>query len=251
MSDSNNEPPFFIGWEEKPAAPISAFLKKTTVKLFILGILVAGLVAGLQKTITSAWFDFGNIQEFSGVLINGPAPMLVVDNPVEGEKIIYLVSPLKYGFPFEVAEAFHLKQVTLKGTFLADDLDAMIEVVADSVSSAESSITHSLPEAALGKATLRGEIVDSKCHLGLMNPGRFKAHRACAIQCLSGGIPPILVAEAQDGQLAHYLLVSMDGSAINDKVLDYVAEPVEVTGSLKTIGDHQILYIDPSTITRL
>jgi hypothetical protein len=84
-----------------------------------------------------------------------------------------------------------------------------------------------------------------------MNPGRFKPHRACAIQCLTGGIPPILVAQNPQGQLAHYLVVSTDGSPIHDSVLDFVAEPVEVTGTLTSVGDRNVLYIDPATINRL
>ena len=40
----------------------------------------------------------------------------------------------------------------------------------------------------LGAVTLTGEIVDSKCFLGVMNPGNLKPHKACAIRCISGGI---------------------------------------------------------------
>ncbi|MCZ6673929.1 MAG: hypothetical protein O7C75_13435 [Verrucomicrobia bacterium] len=251
MSDPNNEEPFFIGWEEKPAAPVSAFNKKVSVALVVIAIVVAGIVAAAQRTISTAWFDFGNVQEFTGVLIKSPTPMLITDNEVEGEKIFYLVARNKYGFPEAVAEKHHLQQIKLMGTFLGDELEAMIEVVDGSVSAMGKTDTMPLPESEIGTATVRGEIVDSKCHLGLMNPGRFKPHRACAIQCLMGGIPPILVAQTPQGQLAHYLLVSTDGSAINDAVLDYVAEPVEVTGTLKRVGDRGVLYIDPATINRL
>jgi hypothetical protein len=69
-----------------------------------LGIIIAGIVTGLQRTITTARFDFGNVQEFTGILIKSPAPILVSDQAVEGEKILYLVSPTKYGLPDDVAE---------------------------------------------------------------------------------------------------------------------------------------------------
>jgi hypothetical protein len=251
MSDQKNDEPFFIGWEEKPAEPISSFLKKTTLRLIVLGVVIAGIVTALQMTISTARFDFGNVQEFTGILIKNPAPMLVADQEVEGEKIFYLVSPLKYGFPDEVAEKHHLQHVKLRGTFLGDDLEAMIEVAEGSVSSMGEPILSPVAKSGFGQVTIQGEIVDSKCHLGLMNPGRFKPHRACAIQCLSGGIPPILVAQSPQGQIAHYLLVNTEGSAINEAVLDFVAEPVEVTGTLKSVGDRNVLYIDPSTINRL
>ncbi len=251
MSDQKNDSPFFIGWEAKTPKPIGAFLKKTALLLLVSSLVVAGIVTVLQSTVSTGRFDFGNVQEFTGVLIKSPVPMLVADKEVEGEKIFYLVGPMKYGFPTDVAEKHHLQQVTLKGTFIGDAQEAMIEVVDGSVASAGQAGANPLQVSDLGEVTLAGEIVDSKCHLGVMNPGRLKPHRACAINCLSGGIPPILVAQTADGQIAHYLLVGKDGSAIHDDVLEYVAEPVELTGALKVIGNRKALYFDPSTIKRL
>jgi hypothetical protein len=176
--------------------------------------------------------------------------LLLADEAFDGQRVFYLVAPLKNGFPTEVANTHHLQQVTLEGTFIGDDLEAMIEVVEGSVTSSGPA-DNAAPEAlSLGEVTLAGEIVDSKCHLGVMNPGRFKPHRACAIQCLAGGIPPILVAQTSAGKLAHYLLVGEDGSAINEAVLDYAAEPVEVSGTLKRMGQLKVLSIDPATIKR-
>ena len=51
----------------------------------------------------------------------------------------------------------------------------------------------------LGVATLRGEIVDSKCYLGAMKPGDQKTHKACATLCIRGGIPPVLVERLPGG----------------------------------------------------
>jgi hypothetical protein len=161
------------------------------------------------------------------------------------------VALFKHGFPAEVAAENHLKHVTLKGTFIGDGMEAMIEVVAGSVAPTGKASGSELAESAGTQVTLRGEIVDSKCYLGVMNPGQFKPHRACAIQCLSGGIPPILVVRTQGGELGHYLLVGSDGEAINEAVLEFAAEPVEVSGILKSVGDRSVLSIDPGTIKRL
>ena len=46
------------------------------------------------------------------------------------------------------------------------------------------------------RVMLRGEIVDSKCYLGVMNPGEGTVHRDCAARCLSGGLPPMLVVRS-------------------------------------------------------
>ena len=46
-------------------------------------------------------------------------------------------------------------------------------------------------------------------------------------------------------------MVGTDGSAINEAVLPFVAEPVEVSGVLKEIGGRKVLYVDTENITRL
>jgi hypothetical protein len=51
----------------------------------------------------------------------------------------------------------------------------------------------------LGAFTLVGEIVDSKCYLGIMNPGETNPHRECAALCIRGGIPPLIIAHDADG----------------------------------------------------
>ena len=49
----------------------------------------------------------------------------------------------------------------------------------------------------LDQRTLRGEIVDGKCWMGVMNPGEGQVHRDCADRCLRGGLPPMFVAGAE------------------------------------------------------
>ena len=99
--------------------------------------------------------------------------------------------------------------------------------------------------------TLEGEIVDSKCYLGTMKPARWKPHRACAINCIAGGVPPLFVVELADGTRTHYLLVDAENKPINDRVLNYVAEPVRITGEEWRLGDLRILAADPETLERL
>jgi hypothetical protein len=103
---------------------------------------------------------------------------------------------------------------------------------------------------ALGKLTLVGEIVDSKCFLGVMNPGQLTPHRACAIRCISGGIPPVLLVRQANGPPLYFLLVSHDGKPVNKQVLNLVAEPVEITGEVERQGELLILRADPVTYRR-
>ena len=84
-----------------------------------------------------------------------------------------------------------------------------------------------------------------------MKPGDGRTHRACAQFCIAGGIPPVLVSRDRAGVERRYVLTSRDGGPINDAVLPYVAEAVELDGRLETAGGLSLLRIDPSRIRRL
>jgi len=103
----------------------------------------------------------------------------------------------------------------------------------------------------LGQQTLIGEIVDSKCYFGVMNPGQLATHRACAIRCISGGIPPVLLVRRSNGAAFYFLLVSRDGKPVNKAVLDLVAESVEITGEVERQGELLVLRANPSTYRRV
>ena len=103
----------------------------------------------------------------------------------------------------------------------------------------------------LGTVTLVGEIVDAKCWLGVMKPGRGKPHRACAARCISGGIPPLLMVRKEDGGTLPVLLVGENGEPLNQAVLPYVAEPVEVTGRAERRGGRIVLYTAETSIRRV
>ena len=45
----------------------------------------------------------------------------------------------------------------------------------------------------------------------------------------------------------YLLLVGADGSPVNREVLEFVAEPVEISGAVVRAGDQLILYADPAT----
>ena len=95
--------------------------------------------------------------------------------------------------------------------------------------------------ATLGRMQLQGEIVDTKCYLGVMNPGNGKVHRDCAVRCISGGAPPALVVRDAAGETRMLLLTGADGRALNREVLPFVAEPLEISGELVRSGSNLIL----------
>ena len=83
-----------------------------------------------------------------------------------------------------------------------------------------------------------------------MFAGQLTPHRACAIRCISGGVPPVLLVRQKDGPAIYLLLVSADGKPVNKQVLNLVAEPVEITGQVERQGELSILRADPATYKR-
>jgi hypothetical protein len=247
--------PFFVGY-----LPVTEAIRRRMrgVALVLVGLLgvAAALVAAATGPFDRSVFEFDRVRDYRGALEAHPVPTLtVVDRDAHspfGVRRILLVAPGKHGAA-SIAEAFDGTAVTLRGKRIARDGREMIEVVEGTVSRA------SLPDAPLparaiedlGTWTFSGEIVDGKCFLGVMNPGRLDVHRACAIRCISGGIPPLLYARDATGREAQIVLVSSSGSPVNRDVLSVVAHPVSVTGRLERRDDLFYLYADPKEYRRL
>lgn len=131
----------------------------------------------------------------------------------------------------------------------------MVEVVPDSVAPAPGATAQPRTLTAdFGQAeriTLRGEIVDSKCFLGVMVPGAGKTHRECASLCLRGGIPPALFVRDRDGQSTLLLLETDRGEPITERAAELAGTHVEITGLRGQRGGWPTLQSDPATWTRL
>jgi hypothetical protein len=248
---------FYIGWEAKAAPGIGKVVSRTIIGLLILALLVAVVLAIPQHKIGVSVFEWGTVKNFSGVLKLQPYPHLLVPRPgvPDGQNhfsTYYLVAPFKFGLDREKLSALDGKTVSLRGTLIYRANQTMVEALPDSIKAAGQQMT-SLPDtetAGLGRQTLTGEIVDSKCFFGVMNPGQLLPHRACAIRCISGGIPPVLLVRQKNGPAIYLLLVSTDGKPVNQQVLDLVAEPVQITGEVERHGDLLILRADPATYRR-
>jgi hypothetical protein len=105
------------------------------------------------------------------------------------------------------------------------------------------------PETRSERVVLRGEIVDSKCFLGVMVPGAGNTHRDCASLCLRGGIPPALFVREADGSSSLVLLAGRAG--LGDRAAAVAGEPVQVSGTIERRGGWRVLRTDPGDWTRL
>ena len=94
------------------------------------------------------------------------------------------------------------------------------------------------------KQEIIGEIIDSKCYFGVMNPSLGKPHMSCAIRCVSGGIPAVLYSENQFGETDYHIVLGKNGEAINKQLLPYVADATCIKGKTATYFDWNIIYTD-------
>lgn len=243
----NEREDFYIGYAPNAPRRLRKLLRNVCLALLGLAALVALVLAFSLQKLPLSMFEFGRAQEFAGIIQAAPYPTLLVKNGTSLTQYL-LVAEGKHGM--EVAGVTG-QTVKLKGTRIYRDGLMMLEVVTGSLQLISTAATTPLPTQELGTFTLVGEIVDSKCYLGVMNPGHTKVHRECAVRCISGGIPPMLVAHDAEGNKIALQLVSSKGESVNQEVLDLVAEPVAITGQVWQAGEQLLFKADPKTYKRV
>lgn len=245
---------FYIGYLPKMSKNLAKIIKIFVILAFIFAIGLAVVLWIGQKPFAKSIFEFGTIKDFEGTIQARPIPFLLMEKDEKNNGLpvferILLVAEGKHGFDAKTLDG---QIVKLKGTLIYRDDLRMIEVVSDSIeiSSANKNPIAEQSES-LGRFTLKGEIVDSKCYLGVMNPGQSKPHRDCAVACLRGGIPPLFVVKDSGGNTSELWLLSEKNEPINKEILDYVAEPIEISGEVSRIGNQLFFKINPAQIKRL
>jgi hypothetical protein len=236
---------YLVGVPEAPSE-LSRFVRKVIAALGSVAVAVALILLAGQMPFANSTFEYGKVREFEGTIEARPYPMLWVERP---EKVgdqskpsrYLLVAPGKHGADDLIA-AFDGKRVRLNGQLIYRKGGVMVEVAPGTITALATDPGNTPATADLGGVTVTGEIVDSKCYLGVMNPGNGKVHRDCAARCLSGGIPPLFVTSDTGEQ---FLLAGKDGEPItHDLLREFVAEPVTIRGKLLQKGESQLLQID-------
>ncbi len=241
---------FYVGYLPKAPAVLAGFVRRVVIVLGLLAVTAALVLLVGQMPFANSAFEYGKVRSFQGTVVARPFPMLLVARPGDvGRQEKYsrylLVAPGKHGADDLVA-GFDGKQVRLQGQLIYRERGTMVEITPGSIRVTDAAAT--VPETVheLGTVTLTGEIVDSKCYLGVMNPGQGKVHRDCAARCISGGIPPIFATSEGREQ---FLLVGMDGRALgHDALREFIAEPITIQGKRLEKGSMQLLQIDPRSL---
>ena len=241
---------FYVGYLPKAPTALASFVRKIIMVVGVLAVTAALVLVVGQMPFANSTFEYGKLRSFEGVVVTRPFPTLLVARPGEiGQQSKYsrylLVAPGKHGAE-DLVTSFDGKQVRLQGQLIYREGGTMVEITPGSITVVDAPPADQETTRDLGAVHLTGEIVDSKCYLGVMNPGQGKVHRDCAARCLSGGIPPIFVTADEHEQ---FLLVGLDGRALERDVLrEFIAEPIQIQGERLRTGSTQLLKVDPRAL---
>jgi hypothetical protein len=249
-----------------PAAPrrTARLVRRVVPALLLAAGAVAVLAAALQGGFDPGVFEYGVTRTLEGTLHERPYPWLAGaravgplessgTDPTTAERGALLVGVGKHGAAADAA-GLDGRKVRLEATRIESPLGSMLELVPGSLETVDGAAAPAEPSAAdeeLGRVEVTGEIVDSKCFLGVMKPGKGKPHRSCAARCLSGGIPPQLLVVASDGSRRLLLLAGEDGAPLAPAVfLELVSEPVMANGVVERRAGILVLRIDAGGLRR-
>ncbi len=240
---SSDKHPIFVGWDKAPGVD----------RRFLLGALPVSLAAttGLAYTVSSQLDDPGPgawltnaTHDVTGVLASEPYPMIRVadENAPFGMRTVLVVAQGKCTSGLEL-EASTGNLVSASGVLIERGSRRMLEVplaLSKWISPASGAAAENLvapPVENLGRATLSGMIMDSKCFFGVMKPARGRTHKACASLCIRGGIPPSFWVRDGRGGEAVLLMTDADGGPLRDEILPLVAERTKAEGEILRVGD--------------
>lgn len=241
---------FYIGYDPPMPNRVASRVRRTVATMAIIAVVAAAGAVAAHRRLTPAAFDYGRPRAVTGIVRRGPYPEL---RTAGGD--VLLVGRGKAGAEASMAGVPD-GPVTLLGTRIERRGRRMVEVVPGSVRVARDAgpatpVADGAAPASSVEVTLRGEIVDSKCFLGVMNPGEGTAHRDCARVCLRGGIPPMLLVRGAPAEEALILLVDPSGRPVGRQLAELAGVPVEVRGRLTRDGEQPVLAVDPAAVVRL
>lgn len=247
------EKPFFVGYLDMP--PTLKPFYYLFLACLLGGVGVLGYTIAAQQTVTGpATWETKVTTTMQGILVTTPYPVLHRIDPTDENNFnaVLLVNPGKHS-AIKLTSHLDRQWVSVNGYQIERGGWTMIELAGpNAISKIEQPPTEALlPIKSLGKISLIGEIVDSKCFLGVMKPGVGKLHKACAEVCLRGGIPPMLVAEDTWNNRFGYLVAKADGSDASTLLSKFAAEPVRINGQLRQQGDLLYIAMEKQGIERL
>jgi hypothetical protein len=246
MAESQSDD-FYVGYLPAPQSHRRFLFVLVPIMLGTL-IALASVLAASQRDPGGGVWETEQATAVEGVLRLNPYPVLLED----GDAVL-LVDSGKIGSRDRVSE-LDGHRVRAEGYLLRRDGRRMLELLAGETALVDlgpGSMSDSTPTGVHpGVATFFGEIVDSKCYHGAMKPGDGKSHKACAILCIRGGIPPVLITYDEMGVSHATALAAPDGGPLGEWLLQFVGEPVEVRGALVQTDGQAVLHVEEDGVRR-
>ena len=242
MTDSRSKVDLYVGYRTDNPRSQSRFSRRVTLLLLAGVVMLGALFAVAQQTFDPGSFEFGEVRTVEGTLYVAPQPHLRLHRPLplpnqaatsRPEVLVEELLLVDFGKHGATGLAgLDGAQVRARGSLIFRGSTAMLEL-AEPPQRNDAATTVPAVDATVGRPIrLTGEIVDSKCALGVMKPGRGKVHRACATLCLDGGIPPAFLVRGADGQEWIALLLDADGAPPTESLAPWVGEGLSLDGEL-------------------
>lgn len=250
---------FYIGWMQKAPDSFAKHIRKVVLLLLILVIVTGMILALQQRKFSNSVFEYGQLTEVTGTYIQTPVPAIKVKSKPDmfGNSAFITIPLVGYGkhgaetvidvIEMQKGIKLHQREVTLKGSLIYNDGKTLLQIDEHDnplIKVSEKETALNIEKKELGTVELIGEILDPKCYFGVMKPGRGKPHRDCAIRCIAGGMSPVFYVWHENGEAAYYLLLDENGNRLNEKVQDYVAEPIRLKARAVQYDDWTVLYVD-------
>lgn len=251
MPDNHDD--FFIGYLPKAPATYASHTRMWAIVFVLVGVLGALAAATSQRPMDDGYFEFGKLRRVEGYLTNNSVPMINVKASDNGglqspTKSYVLVGLFKHGVSPDILSMGDGAPIEFEGTFIHRRGLTMVEITDPTSVKVSKSGGMGIQMPITTNISLIGEIIDSKCFLGVMRPATGKVHRACAIRCISGGVPAAFLVRTEEGAEAVMLLAGNDLKPFNFD-LELVGVPVRIDGSYEVQDGVPILR--PSKIVRL
>ena len=230
---------FYIGYQPVMAATLARSARVAAVLLLAVATLLPVLLIAAQGRAASGVFEFGRTRTVEGRLTEFPYPALDVDVPTPA--FYWLVGPGKHGAA-GLVRGLDGRRVRVHGTLIERDGEKMLQVVPREIETvAAPDETKSSATVRIRTVTVTGELVDSKCHLGVMKPGEGPLHRDCAVRCLLGAVPPMISVR---GTHERFALVRSDLRPFFSDFPSLAGRPLVVRGTLVSQGARRFLAVE-------
>lgn len=242
---------FYIGYLKKAPANLAIFLRSTSGVVVAAILFVAALAALGQQILERGTFEFGIITKLQGRLAAEPVPHIVVESAphplLKDGGTAVLVGEGKHGAAAELFTMDSL-QANVEGSIISNGTAVMLEVHDYSPSPAPGDAVAPAGPGADEEMTVEGELVDTKCFLGVMRPGRGKVHRGCAIACLEGGVPAGIWVGDSEYSEGRVIFIANDGAYRAKIKPEWAALRLRVQGRYREVDGIPTIHVQDASL---